>query len=667
MRIVTDFPHKVVETPDMGITLPDGTRLSARVWMPQDAAQNPVPAILEFLPYRKRDGTIERDEFSHPWTAGHGYACVRVDMRGSGESEGIFDDEYSPQEMQDGQDVIAWIAEQPWCSGAVGMIGISWGGFNGLQLAALRPPALKAVVTVCSTVDRFADDIHYKGGCQLIENFGWAMNMLSYMSRPPDPELVGANRWREMWHTRLSGQDYLLEPWLEHQHRDAYWQHGSVCEDYSAIEAAVLTVGGWADGYRNTMAHLVANLDAPVKGLAGPWNHKYPHYAGPKPAIGFLQECKRWWDQYLKGQDSGAGDLPAYRAYVMDSVAPQRWYDERPGRWVAEEQWPSPNIAPLRFHLTDAGLSAEPGKLSGKVSSDQDVGREAPEYFPFAFADEMAGEQSEDDAKSLCFDSEPLAQTLDLLGAPVLRLNLASDTPTANLVVRLCDLRPDGSSAFIGLGVLNLCHHRSHAKPQALVPGQAFDVILDLDQIGYRIPAGHRLRVALSTAYWPFIWPSQDKPTLSLEEGAIELPVRPLASGDECQFEEPEGAAHWRIETLRPASYDRQLSRDPQTGEAVVQIEIDAGKNRDLEHGLISGSQTSERWSVHPDDPLSARADITWRKEGGRPGAMWRTVATGHMTCDHDFYYSKARLECFIEDELFFEEDYEVKKPRRLV
>jgi putative CocE/NonD family hydrolase len=667
MRIVTEFPHAVVETPDMGIVLPDGTRLSARVWMPEDAAANPVPAILEFLPYRKRDGTIERDDFSHPWTAGHGYACVRVDMRGSGDSEGLFDDEYSPQEMQDAQDVIAWLAKQPWCSGAVGMMGISWGGFNSLQLAALRPPALKAIVTVCSTVDRYADDIHYKGGCQLIENFGWAMNMLSYMSRPPDPELVGANRWKDMWHRRLDGQDFLMEPWLEHQHRDAYWQHGSVCEDYSAIEAAVLTVGGWADGYRNTMAHLVANLDAPVKAIAGPWNHKYPHYAGPKPAIGFLQESKRWWDQYLKGIDTGAKDWPAYRAYIMDSISPQRWYDARPGRWVAEQSWPSPAIQPLTFQLTDAGLSDQPGKLSGQVRSDQDTGIEAPEYFPFAFADELAGDQSQDDAKSLCFDSAPLTESLDLLGAPVLRLTLVSDTPTANLVVRLCDLRPDGSSAFIGLGVLNLCHARSHAKPQALVPGQEFDIALDLDQIGYRIPAGHRLRVALSTAYWPFIWPSADRPTLSLSAGSIELPVRPLAAGDECQFDEPEGAPHWQAEALRPASYDRRCFREEDSGAAVVSIEIDAGKNRDLHHGLISSSQTSERWSVQPDDPLSARADITWRKEGGRPGAMWTTLATGSMWCDRDFYYATARLECHVEGEPFFAKDYAVKKPRKLV
>ena len=202
MKTVTDFPRKIVEFPDMGIVMPDGCRLSARVWMPEDAAENPVPAILEHLPYRKRDGTTARDSLTHPYLAGHGYACIRVDMRGNGDSEGLMEDEYSEQELQDAVDVIAWLAAQPWCSGTVGMMGISWGGFNALQVAAKQPPALKAIVTLCSTDDRYADDIHYKGGLLLNENMGWGATMLSYSSRPPDPALVG-ERWREMWLERL--------------------------------------------------------------------------------------------------------------------------------------------------------------------------------------------------------------------------------------------------------------------------------------------------------------------------------------------------------------------------------------------------------------------------------------------------------------------------------
>ena len=169
--------NKITEHPDMAIEMPDGCRLSARVWMPANAIDSPVPAILEFLPYRKRDGTTARDCLTHPYFAKNGYACIRVDMRGNGDSQGIMEDEYTDQELSDAEATIAWLAQQPWCSGSVGMMGISWGGFNSLQVAARQPSALKAIITLCSTVDRYADDIHFKGGCLLNENLGWGSTM----------------------------------------------------------------------------------------------------------------------------------------------------------------------------------------------------------------------------------------------------------------------------------------------------------------------------------------------------------------------------------------------------------------------------------------------------------------------------------------------------------
>ena len=223
----------VVEDPDHAIVMPDATRLSARLWRPDDANDDPVPLILEFLPYRKRDGTCARDALTHPYFAARGYACARVDMRGNGDSEGLMEDEYSAQELDDAVEVIKWAAAQPWCNGRVGMMGISWGGFNSLQVAALAPDALKAIITLCSTVDRYADDIHYKGGCLLNENLGWGATMWSYSSRAPDPALRAD--WREMWLDRLKNEPFLPSLWLRHQRRDAYWQHGSVCEDFGAI------------------------------------------------------------------------------------------------------------------------------------------------------------------------------------------------------------------------------------------------------------------------------------------------------------------------------------------------------------------------------------------------------------------------------------------------
>lgn len=220
--------------------------LSARVWMPVGAENAPVPAVLEYIPYRKRDGTTPRDEVMHPYVAGHGYACVRVDMRGNGDSDGLMADEYTLQEIADACEVIEWLAAQPWCSGSFGMMGKSWGGFNCLQTAFVPPLGLKAVVSVCATADRFDGDIHYKGGCLLGENFGWGAVMLSYSSRPPDPALRAD--WREVWLKRLAAQPWLAPRWADLQERSEYWKHGSICEDYAGMQVPVLIWGGWAAG-----------------------------------------------------------------------------------------------------------------------------------------------------------------------------------------------------------------------------------------------------------------------------------------------------------------------------------------------------------------------------------------------------------------------------------
>lgn len=668
MKFETDFPREVTEHADMGIVMSDGTRLSARVWMPEDAEDNPVPAILEHLPYRKRDGTIVRDQFSHPWMAGHGYCCIRTDMRGTGDSEGLHDDEYSPQELQDACDVITWAAAQPWCNGNVGMQGISWGGFNSLQVAALRPPALKAIITICSTVDRYADDIHYKGGCLLLENFGWSTNMLSYNSRPPDPALVGDD-WEKIWLHRLEDQTLPWTTWHRHQHRDDYWKHGSVCEDYSAITAAVLSIGGWHDGYRNTISHLVENVSAPVKGIVGPWNHKYPHYAGPQPAIGFLQEAKRWWDHWLKGEDNEVENDPAYRTYLMDSIAPKRWVDERPGRWIAEQEWPAPTNTLAKFFLGDGTLENQTTMAAKTVSSPSHCGIAGGEYFPFAFGDELPDEQSHDDALSACFDGVGTEKAIDIVGAPQVQFDVSSDKPNAQIAVRLLDLRPDGTSALITYGVLNLTHRKSHEHPAPLTPGEVYSVELFLDQIAYHLPKGHRLRLAISTAYWPLIWPSPESATVTIHSGTVEIPLRDGATRteDEWKFEDPVGAPAWRVEALRPSSYSRVTTSDPETGFMTIEIDEDSGENRDLEHGLISGSWFKERFYIHPDDPLSAKATAEWEQTGGRVDQMWRTHVFAEMSSDKTHFHTTARIEAYREGELIFDNNFEDRVLRNLV
>ena len=666
MRVVTEFPRQIVDHPDMGIVMPDGCRLSARVWMPKDAGVNPVPAVLEYIPYRKRDGTIARDEMMHPYVAGHGYASVRVDMRGNGDSDGLMADEYTPLELQDACDVIAWLAAQPWCSGTVGMMGKSWGGFNCLQTAALRPPALKAVISVCSTTDRFADDVHFKGGCLLGENLGWGAVMLSYSSRPPDPML--RDDWLEVWLARLAAEPFLAPVWAGHQSRDAYWKHGSVCEDYSAIQAAVLSVGGWADNYMNTVAHLVENISAPVQGIVGPWVHQYPHTAVPGPQIGFLQLAVRWWDRWLKGLPNGAEDDPAMRGYMLHSQAPDASAVHKAGHWVAEAEWPSSRVSRLVMALSaDGVLGGKGGALSVAVKTPQHLGLHTGEFFPMGLNAEMPGDQAPDDAMSVCFDSAPIEQALGLFGAASLRLQVTSDKPFAFVAVRLCDVAPDGSSVRICHGMLNLRHRRSMETPTAIPVGDPFEVTVVLDQTAYRLAAGHQLRVAISTTYWPFLWPSAEAATVTILGGDLTLPVHAGIVADEWIPPEAEAAMPWAHGVLRKPKASRRIETDLISGEVTLVVIDDTGLVENAANGLITGERLAERWSVHPDDPLSATSFFEFNQSLARED--WDVCTTGwaRMTATKTELILTAHLEASVGDATVCSRDWHEVVPREQV
>jgi putative CocE/NonD family hydrolase len=652
----TNTLREIEELPDMVIPLADGCRLSARVWRPVDAADDPVPAILEYLPYRKRDGTCARDALTHPWFARRGYACIRVDIRGNGDSDGLMTDEYTEQELSDAVEVVNWLATQPWCSGTVGMMGISWGGFNSLQVAALAPDPLKAIITLCSTVDRFADDIHYKGGCLLNENLGWGATMWSYSSRAPDPAL--RPDWRRMWLERLENEPFLPATWLRHQRRDAYWRHGSVCEEYAAIKAKVLAIGGWGDAYKNAVPQIVENIPG-SKGIIGPWVHKYPHFAVPEPRIGFLQEALRWWDRWLKGADTGVDSDPDLRSYLMDGVRPARWYETRPGRWLAD-----PVTRPERLHLTDTGLSPSGGALTRNVCSPADCGAESGEYCAIWLGPEMPGDQRRDDALSACFDSAPLDADMAIAGAPRLRLRLASDKTQAQIAVRLCHVHPDGASTRITYGVLNLSHRGGAAEPAPLVPGQPCDIALQLDHIAYKVPAGHRLRVAISTAYWPLIWPAPGAATLTLTGGSVDLPLCDVTATPDWSFPPPDADAPWQTRELRPEAHVRRRETDQVTGQVHLVIEDDFGKVEDADHGLIAGSVARERWSIHPDDPLSARGACHWTDELERDGLRLRTETLCEMWSDATHFHLSARITALENDEVVHERNLSERIPR---
>jgi uncharacterized protein len=653
------LPRPVREIEHTWIPLADGTRLAARIWLPEDAETDPVPAILEYLPYRKHDGTVARDAVRQPYVAGHGYATVRVDIRGTGESDGILEDEYTRQELDDAVEVIAWLAAQPWCSGAAGMTGISWGGFNALQVAALRPPALRAIMTLCSTDDRYADDVHYRGGCVLASDMlHWASSMLTWNGRPPDPALL-PETWREVWIGRLERTPPYIEHWLSHQRRDAYWRHGSVCEDYAAIEVPVYAVGGWADGYTNAVFRLLAGLDVPRKGLVGPWAHAFPDDASPGPSIGWLQECIRWWDQWLKGRETGIMDEPVLRAYVQDSVAPRSSFGVRAGRWVGEQEWPSARLDRRVLQLPIAAPVVH--------RPVQTLGTEAGVWCAQGQSADLADDQRRDDALSACFDLEALDEPTELLGFPAVELDLAADRPLALVCVRLCDVFPDGTSALVTRGLLNLAHRHGHERSEPLEPGRRFRVRVELDSTGYAVPAGHRLRIAVSSTYWPWAWPSPEPVTLTLYGGTLELPVRPPRAEDAGlpDFAQPEHTPKLETEQLVAAPDGRSLRRDYATGRLEQRFDYDVGGTvRLVASDLVSEDSNSVVYSIAEGDPLSA--EVEFRAVSGIARGDWngRAEVAASMRADADAFHVRSELTATENGAVVFARTWEHRFPR---
>ena len=652
------------------IPLRDGRRLAVRLFLPRTAQTQPAPVILEYIPYRRRDGTRLGDEAMHRWFAAAGFACARVDVAGMGDSDGLVEDEYVRREQDDGVEVIAWLAVQPWSSGAVGMIGISWGGFNGLQIAARRPPALKAVISLCSTVDRYHGDVHYTGGCLNEENLEWGGYFFTMNGFPPDPMIVGNERWREMWRHRIDNARPAPADWLEHQRRDAFWRHGSVIEDWTAIEVPVLAVSGWADGYTAAVFELVEHLQVPCKGIVGPWGHKYPQDGVPGPAIGFLQEATRWWDQWLRGAETGVENDPAMRMWLQESQLPEGHIPQRRGSWIQFDDW-SANCAHT-MHLGSGALldSRAATETTSSICSPQTVGLAAGQWCAYGLgkiAPELALDQRVDDSGSLVYDGAALTEPMHLAGRPVVRLRVSSDVAQALVAVRLNAVHADGTSERLSYGMLNLCHRDSHETPTALVPGQQYDVVVEMKAIAQTVAVGQRLRLSVSTSYWPMIWPSPVPATVTVHEHAsrIDLPSHThVVAAPADLFEPSEDAVHGPVTVKREGSETRHIVRD------LGERRTDFVASRDDGVYVIDDIGTEQSFtrvrssSIVDGEPLQARATVQCRATYRRDDWNVRVESDLAMSCDQTSFIVTARLAAFDGDELFAERHFNRTIPR---
>jgi putative CocE/NonD family hydrolase len=675
MAEAVELPQNVDVTEHFWITLKDGCRLAARLWLPDSAKSKPVPAVLEYIPYRKRDGTRARDEPMHSYFAGHGYAALRVDMRGSGESDGLLWDEYLKQEQDDALEVIDWMASQKWCDGNIGMMGKSWGGFNCLQVAARQPKALRAVLSVCSTDDRYADDIHYMGGCLLNDNLWWGTIMLAYQGRPADPELVGAG-WRDQWRERLENMPFWPALWLKHQRRDAYWQHGSICEDWDAIKVPVYLIGGWVDSYTNAVPRMLQHLKVPRKGVIGPWAHIYPQDGTPGPAIGFLQDAVAWWDRWLKGEQNGADKGPMLRAWMQDYTAPETTRTKHPGHWVAEEIYPSAGIAAEVLYLNADGLGAIAGSEANlALCTPQHVGLASGEWMGAGCIGELPADQRLDDVGALVFDTEPLKEAMQVLGAPELDLEFTSNKPVAQLCARLCDVAPDGKSLRVSYQVINLTHRDSHANPTPLEPGKRYRLKLALSACGHRFAAGHRIRISLTSAYWPLIWPTPEVVTLGIIAGSSRLSLphrRPQSTDGSEPFGKPAAGPATPMTQVTPAgNVTREVSLDLVKGAITYVTDGEGvfgeGRQRFDEIGTEVLHNIRRELRIAPNDPLCASYICKQTHIQSRPGWDIRIDVTCRMTSTADDFIMTAELDAFENNERFASRNWREVIKRDLV
>jgi len=517
-------PQYGVRMQSAWIPMKDGVRLAATLYMPDGAKPtDKFPALLEYLPYRKDDGTAAGDYPKHAYFARSGYVSVRVDIRGFGASEGTpTPREYSEQEQLDGEQVIHWLATQPWSNGNVGMFGISWGGFNSIQMTMRHPPELKAIIATAATEELFHDDIHYIDGMMHVDEFELNMDMAPGITGAPDYTLD----------EKVLGPRFDATPWsllyLKHQRDGEFWR--SPVRPLEQITVPCFLIGGLADGYRDSIPRMLERVKAPVRALIGPWNHSFPNNADFGPRIEWREDAVRWWDYWLKGKDTGVLQDPRLVIYLRHYFPPDPNLESVPGEWRAEQTWPPKDTTKTTLYLeTNHGLSEKtsPNAIH-QLKYIPSIGVEAGFWWG-----ELLADQRPVDAFSLVYDSAPLDHDIAIIGRPHALLQAAADAPLADWFARLSDVAPDGSVTQITGAGLNGAQRDSMSDPKPLLPGTFYPLDIEMHLTTWVFPKGHRIRVSVSNALWPMVLSTPYRMTTSLQLGGengsrVVLPVVPL-------------------------------------------------------------------------------------------------------------------------------------------
>ena len=600
----------------------DGTSLALTTYLPDAPADGPFPAVLESVPYRKDDDCLARDWSTFSYLAARGIAGVRLDIRGTGASEGVIADEYVPQEQDDALDVLSWIAGQDWCTGRVGMWGISWGGFSALQTAMRRPPELGAIAAMHATHDRFACDVHYTGGSvHIAESVDWPGSMVPLNGLPPDPDIVG-DRWWDMWMERLENTPQWLPIWLRHQRRDDYWLHGSPCADYGAIAVPTLLIGGWLDPYVTGILAMLEHLNVPRRAVVGPWGHYRPATGVPAPTLDHLELMARWFGHHLRGDVNGVMDEPLLQMFVRETPP----YDgERVrGVWRAEMSWPPHDVS--RWELPLSSLAHDRTEWDGP----QWVGSHAP----FWDRGGWGSKADPDTAAAIDFETDPFAQSLEILGTPEVEVTVTVNEPVGLVAARLLLVSPEGQSHLVCRGNRNLSFPGDLSTPVPVKPGDPMTVRFPLMTTSAVVPVGWRLRLAIAGADFPLAWPPGLRFTLRVDpnRSRLVLPIVPARSEDR-QLTIPESAAPPTppVEVLDKSA---TWTADHDHGETRFAKEVTGRELQPDRVDLVYDSRHSIEVTVADDDPTSLRARSTADVSLRRPGWDVRTIGDVEMTAD---------------------------------
>jgi predicted acyl esterase len=632
--------------PESNVFIPmsDGVRLAATLYLPETSG--PWPAILEGYPYRKDDVSVWPEDYRRLRDEGD-YVVCRVDTRGTGSSEGVAVDEYPPSEAEDMCAVIAWLADQPWCTGAVGMFGSSYAGFATLHAAMLGPPALRAIVPLYATDDRYTDDIHYAGGIRKAAEFNYPLSMVALNALPPVPALAG-DGWRERWLRRIDE----LVPWyrsIEEQNDGPFWRQGSLRPGYGLIRIPTMVIGGWSDLYRNAALRLIEQLDVPKRLLMGPWSHMNPIDAIPGPRIDHVRELIRWFDRWLRGVENGIDREPPIVLFVRRTTAPEPDLDAFRGEWRFEPEWPPARLRPRLLDLArDAGPAEDVLVVRGDVGV---MGHIRGTYYP---PYGLALDQRPDEIHSLVYEW-PVPDDLEILGRPVLELGLRSSHPVAFAAARLSEVLPDGTSALVSRGILNLTHRESDTEPEPLAPGEVYDVRIELDATSWVFAAGNRIRLAIAGAGWPDAWPppAASELTVVLARTRLILPevAGPPPIADPPDLVHIDGAA-WRIEH---DVYERE-----------TRVVVEQESRGDRGDGTSVERTDRVRVGVAPHDPGRAWVESETDVEVGWPEVTARSVAQVELRSDAETYTFDLRLDVYENGELLRTRTWQSATPRKL-